>query len=180
MTIRWTTLDSPLGNLLLVGEDGPDTPFALTHVTLPQQTGRAVARVGPDWVPVTAPDGGPFAAALTQLRAYFAGELTAFELPLRAGGTEFRERVWAALEEIPPGTTTTYSGLAAELDRTGAARAVGGAVGANPLLIIRPCHRVIGADGSLTGFAGGTEAKRWLLRHEGCGSPRDCTGAPGG
>ena len=101
-----------------------------------------------------------------ELRAYFAGELKCFATPVApVVGTAFQQRVWAALRRIPFGTTWSYGELAAEVGSV--ARAVGGANGANPVSIIVPCHRVIGADGSLTGYAGGMERKRWLLRHEG-------------
>ncbi|MBC3841935.1 methylated-DNA--[protein]-cysteine S-methyltransferase [Streptacidiphilus sp. 4-A2] len=112
-------------------------------------------------------DPAPFAAATEQLAAYFDGELTAFDLPLAPRGSEFRRRVWTALDSIPYGETVTYGELAAEAGQPPASvRAVAGAIGANPLLIIRPCHRVIGANGSLTGFAAGLDAKRLLLRLE--------------
>ncbi len=105
-------------------------------------------------------------AAADELRAYFAGELRAFSVPLRpAIGTPFQRRVWQALSRIPFGTTWSYSRLAAETGS--AARAVGQANGANPLCIITPCHRVIAADGSPGGYSGGLDRKRWLLRHEG-------------
>jgi len=87
-------------------------------------------------------------------------------VPVRAGGTPFQRVVWAALREIPPGRTTSYGQLAARLGRPGASRAVGLANGANPVAIAVPCHRVIGADGTLTGYGGGIERKRWLLEHE--------------
>jgi methylated-DNA-[protein]-cysteine S-methyltransferase len=103
------------------------------------------------------------AEAEAQLLAYFAGELRSFELPLAAHGTEFQERVWSAVAAIQYGTTTTYSALAAALGRPSAWRAVGAANGRNPLPIIVPCHRVVGAAGSLTGYGGGLERKRALL-----------------
>lgn len=113
-------------------------------------------------------DPGRFRAAGEQLAAYFAGDLEEFRLELRAEGTAFRERVWAALDAVPYGSTTTYGEIAARIGASRAAvRAVGGAIGANPLLIVRPCHRVIGADGSLTGYAGGLERKVRLLTLEG-------------
>jgi methylated-DNA-[protein]-cysteine S-methyltransferase len=103
-----------------------------------------------------------------QLAAYFAGELKEFRLELSGEGTDFRQRVWAALDDVPYGATTTYGAIAARIGAPRAAvRAVGGAIGANPLLIVRPCHRVIGADGSLTGYAGGLDRKRRLLGLEG-------------
>ncbi|MFD0527843.1 methylated-DNA--[protein]-cysteine S-methyltransferase [Kitasatospora arboriphila] len=104
---------------------------------------------------------------MDQLTAYFAGTRTTFDLRLDPEGSEFRRQVWQALEDIPYGSTVSYGELAAAagLPPT-AVRAVGGAVGANPLLVVRPCHRVVGASGALTGFAAGVDRKRWLLDHE--------------
>jgi methylated-DNA-[protein]-cysteine S-methyltransferase len=104
--------------------------------------------------------------ARRQLEAYFAGRLTQFDLPLQLVGTAFQRRVWAGLLQIPFGTTTSYCALAAKLGQPTATRAVGLANGRNPVSIIVPCHRVIGRDGSLTGYGGGIERKRWLLTHE--------------
>lgn len=106
------------------------------------------------------------AKARGQLDAYFAGRLTAFDLPLNLKGTPFQQRVWSSLQTIPFGRTTSYGALAAALGQPTAMRAVGLANGRNPVSIIVPCHRVIGADGSLTGYGGGIERKRWLLAHE--------------
>jgi methylated-DNA-[protein]-cysteine S-methyltransferase len=149
MSTVFTTLDTSMGPLLLAGEDG-----MLTHVTF--------GRPEPAW------HAGDLPEATGQLRAYLAGERHDFELPVRSAGTPFQERVWAALDEIPYGRTLTYGALA---ERVGSPRdrirAVAAAVGANPLLIVRPCHRVVGADGSLTGYAGGLSAKRVLLTLEG-------------
>ncbi|GIW05874.1 MAG: methylated-DNA--protein-cysteine methyltransferase [Dehalococcoidia bacterium] len=104
----------------------------------------------------------------SRLRAYFAGELTAIDaLPVEGGGTPFQRAVWQQLRTVPPGTTTTYRSLAARLGAPAATRAVGLATAKNPIAIVVPCHRVIGADGSLTGYAGGLARKRWLLAHEG-------------
>ncbi len=100
------------------------------------------------------------------LRAYFGGDLKAFDLPITPRGTEFQKQVWRALVDIPYGTTTTYGKLAAVLGDANRSRAVGAASGRNPIAVIVPCHRVIGADGSLTGFAGGLAIKRFLLSHE--------------
>lgn len=157
-TTYWTRLDSPLGPLLLTA----DSSGALTSLTLPgQKSGREVQD---SW----RHDPGPFRAAEEQLEAYFAGELREFRLPLRTDGTAFRERVWAALDDVPYGATTTYGEIAARVGVPRAAvRAVGGAIGANPLLILRPCHRVIGTNGSLTGYAAGLEQKVRLLTLEG-------------
>jgi methylated-DNA-[protein]-cysteine S-methyltransferase len=121
-------------------------------------------------VPATAAFGGPgdpaaapFAAAAAQLTAYFAGELTSFDLPLQPAGTEFQRRVWRALCDIPYGQTVSYGGLAVALGAPSASRAVGLANGRNPISIVVPCHRVIGSDGSLTGYGGGIDRKRFLL-----------------
>ena len=105
--------------------------------------------------------------ARSELLAYFEGRLREFRVPLAPNGTEFQRRVWAALTKIPYGTTISYGELARQLRNTAAVRAVGAANGRNPIPIIVPCHRVIGSDGSLTGFGGGLDRKRWLLEHEG-------------
>lgn len=103
----------------------------------------------------------------TAIEAYFAGDLTAIEsLPVRTSGTAFQQRVWAALRSIPAGRTWSYGELAARIGNPYASRAVGRANGANPVGIVVPCHRVIGANGSLTGYGGGMDRKRWLLDHE--------------
>lgn len=116
--------------------------------------------------PLKAPDTPLLQECVRQLRAYFDGSLTVFDLPLNPQGTPFRRRVWAALQAIPYGETRSYGQLAKALSCPGAARAVGGANHHNPIAIIIPCHRVIGADGSLTGYGGGLAMKDWLLRHE--------------
>lgn len=154
----WTSVPSPLGPLLLTA--GPDG--RLTSLSVPgQKGGRGVPEDGRQ-------DPGPFRAAEEQLAAYFAGELREFRLPLHTAGTPFREKVWAALDEVPYGSTVSYGEIAARIGAPRAAvRAVGGAIGANPLLVVRPCHRVIGADGTLTGYAGGLDRKVRLLTHEG-------------
>lgn len=111
-------------------------------------------------------DDALFKEAFTQLAAYFAGGLTTFDLPLHFAGTAFQKTVWRALIDIPFGETVSYGALATTIGRPTASRAVGAANGANPLPIIAPCHRVIGADRSLTGFGGGLETKSFLLDHE--------------
>ena len=109
----------------------------------------------------------------TALAAYFAGDLARIdELPVATGGTAFQNEVWSALRSIPCGETTTYGALAARIGRPAAVRAVGFANGANPVAIVVPCHRVIGSDGSLTGYGGGLHRKRWLLAHEGASAAR--------
>ncbi|MEI5528248.1 methylated-DNA--[protein]-cysteine S-methyltransferase [Streptomyces brasiliscabiei] len=155
---RYTFVDSPAGQLLLTADESG----ALTSLSVPGQKGGRVPL--PGWVR----DPGPFRPAEEQLAAYFAGELKQFQLELRGEGTEFRRRVWAALDDVPYGATTTYGAIAGRIGAPRAAvRAVGGAIGANPLLIVRPCHRVIGANGALTGYAGGLDRKRLLLGLEG-------------
>ncbi|WP_405867985.1 MULTISPECIES: methylated-DNA--[protein]-cysteine S-methyltransferase [unclassified Streptomyces] len=158
MTTRWTHVDSPVGPLLLTA----DADGALTSLSVPgQKNGRTVQE---GWLH----DAGLFRAAEEQLAAYFAGELKGFRLEFSTQGSEFREKVWDALDTVPYGATTTYGEIAARIGASRAAvRAVGGAIGANPLLIVRPCHRVIGADGSMTGYAGGLERKVRLLTLEG-------------
>jgi methylated-DNA-[protein]-cysteine S-methyltransferase len=112
------------------------------------------------------------AAAVQQLTEYFAGARTTFALPLELEGTDFQRRAWLALAEIPYGETRSYGEQARRLGVPRAARAVGAANGANPLPIVLPCHRLVGADGSLTGFGGGLDVKRWLLEHESATTPR--------
>jgi methylated-DNA-[protein]-cysteine S-methyltransferase len=148
------TLESPIGPLtVVVNGDG-----ALTHILFPHQ------RPVPDvtW------DADRCAPAAAQLREYFAGERTDFDLPLAPAGSDFQRRVWDALRGIGHGEVVDYGGLGARIGRAGAARAVGRANATNPIPIVIPCHRVIGADGSLTGYAGGLDAKLALLRLEGC------------
>ena len=108
----------------------------------------------------------PFSATKQQLTAYFAGTLTEFDLPLQMKGTIFQERVWQALKTIPYGTTISYGELAQQIGQPNASRAVGLANGQNPISLIVPCHRVIGANGKMTGYGGGIERKQWLLNHE--------------
>lgn len=154
-----TLLASPLGPLTLV-TDG----VALTGLYLAEHR-----HACPDgWGPRRAREQAPAVVeeAAEQLEAYFAGERGDFALPLAPSGTAFQQAVWARLREIPYGETVTYGAIAAALDRPGASRAVGLAVGRNPVSIVVPCHRVIGADGSLTGYGGGVERKQRLLALE--------------
>ena len=151
MTYLWTA-DSPIGPLTMLG-DGE----RLAGLRMAAQ--RHAAPPPADAVR----DSGPFAAVTAQLEAYFAGERRSFDLPVHLHGTPFQVRVWQALREIPYGTTTTYGALARRLGSAGAVRAVGLANGRNPIAIVVPCHRVVGADGSLTGYAGGLDRKRYLL-----------------
>lgn len=154
-TIYYDYLPTPIGKLLLA-MDGQ----GLRHVHF--ETGRDRLEPGEGWEP----GAGALHEARAQLKAYFAGKLTTFDLPLAPHGTEFQQRVWLELLRIPYGETTNYGDIARRLGDVQATRAVGAANGRNPLPIIVPCHRVIGADGSLTGFGGGLPVKRWLLDHE--------------
>lgn len=126
---------------------------------------------------ISAPLPGVLRDAIRQLDQYFRGRRTRFELALRPAGTAFQKDVWKALARIPFGRTSTYKAIAAEVGRPTAVRAVGSANGDNPISIIIPCHRVIGADGRLTGYGGGLERKEWLLRHESGGGPLFASGA---
>jgi O-6-methylguanine DNA methyltransferase len=148
-------LDSPVGRLC-VESDGE----FLTGLHMPGH--RHWKGLDASWRQADA----PFAAACEQLAEYFAGEREAFDLPFKLAGTPFQQRVWSELVRIPYGATITYAELARRTGNPNASRAVGAANGRNPLSIIVPCHRVIGADGSLTGYGGGMETKRWLLEWE--------------
>ena len=148
------TLDTPIGTLTVV----VDAKGALTHVLFDGQAPPAASSV----------DAERCAPAVRQLREYFAGERTDFDLPLAPAGSDFQRRVWDELRAIGYGAVTDYGTLGARIGRAGAARAVGRANATNPIPIVIPCHRVIGANGSLTGYAGGIEAKRRLLDLEGC------------
>lgn len=159
-----TLLDSPLGPLTLVAEDG-----VLAGLFMAEH------RHAPDLDLPVEPTGLP--AVREQLIAYFAGDLKEFDLPLAVHGTPFQQQVWAALRTIPYGETWTYRELAAAVGRPAAVRAVGLANGRNPVSVVVPCHRVIGADGSLTGYGGGLAAKAWLLDHE-AGSGAWSSGCP--
>jgi methylated-DNA-[protein]-cysteine S-methyltransferase len=152
--IHYRTIDSPIGPLALAGRGQ-----VLTNLRMVDQT------YEPDrtnWVP----DDRAFPDAVEQLEAYFAGERTDFDLELSLTGTEFQRRVWQALLTIPYGETRSYGEIAEQIGASGAARAVGLANGRNPIAIIVPCHRVIGASGRLTGYGGGLERKQSLLELE--------------
>ena len=172
-TVRTAIVSSPLGDLLLTTRDGRlagvdlleastgydpgDAPDARVTVATGGRSTRAAGPAG-------CRDG--LLEARRQLEAYFAGRLRAFALPLDARGTSFQLQVWEALRAIPYGVTISYSELARRIGRPSAARAVGRAVGQNPLAIVVPCHRVVGSGGALTGFAWGIERKRRLLEFE--------------
>ena len=148
-------LDTPIGELLLAGDDG-----ALCLVGFPEGSMRRDPEA--DWIY----NEKPFAVARQQLTEYFAGERREFDLPLKLDGTEFQMSVLRALQQIPYGETTSYADIAERVGRPKAVRAVGAANGRNPIPIIVPCHRVIGSHGDLTGFGGGLDTKEALLRLE--------------
>ncbi len=151
-------VDSPIGSLLLTAD-----ATAITGLYM------QVSKKGPllqdGWVEDSNHE--PLRMAVLQLAEYFAGTRRNFDLPLVLEGTDFQRRVWRELTEIPYGETWNYGQLARRIQNPNACRAVGLANGRNPIAIVVPCHRVIGADGSLTGFGGGLERKQWLLAHEG-------------
>ncbi|OMB90069.1 methylated-DNA--[protein]-cysteine S-methyltransferase [Mycobacterium colombiense] len=148
---EYRTIDSPIGLLTLAGHGS-----VLTNLRMVDQTYEPSRS---DW----SPNPQAFGEAVEQLGAYFAGELTNFDVELDLRGTEFQRRVWRALLTIPYGETRSYGEIAEQIAAPGAARAVGLANGHNPIAIVVPCHRVIGANGSLTGFGGGLQRKRTLL-----------------
>lgn len=158
MTI-YTVIDTPIGDMLLVGELA-DNATALSGAYLVGQ--RYEREIDASWQR----DDAAFAGIEQQFDAYFGGESTSFDLQFALNGSEFQQAVWRALDDIPYGRTCTYGELADRVADRSKTRAVAAAVGRNPLCIALPCHRVIGADGSLTGYAGGLERKRWLLDHE--------------
>jgi methylated-DNA-[protein]-cysteine S-methyltransferase len=159
-TTRFALLESPVGELLALGD--PDGRLTGLHF---DEDPRSIGRPA-EWVR----DDAAFAELRRQLDAYFAGELRHFELALRPSGSPFQLSVWSALREIPYGQTASYGEIAAAVGQPGAARAVGGANNRNPIAIVIPCHRVIGASGSLTGYGGGLPRKRRLLALE-AGTP---------
>lgn len=156
-----TTVDSPIGPLTITAEEDK-----LTGLHMHRQ------RHFPA-IPATAErNEAALAPVVEQLEAYFAGELTAFDLPLNLRGTAFQQRVWRTLQEIPYGETISYGELARWVDNPNASRAVGTANGHNPVAIVVPCHRVIAADGGIGGYGGGLDRKRWLLALEARSSSR--------
>jgi len=161
--LQMATVPSPIGNVLLVA-DGQQ----LVSLDFEEYAARMdlllTKRYG-QYHLVSTPDP---AGAVTRLGRYFAGDLTAFDgAAVTPGGTAFQNTVWQALRDIPVGTTESYGKLAARLSMPKASRAVGYANSLNPIAIVLPCHRVVGAKAALTGYAGGLERKRWLLQHEG-------------
>jgi methylated-DNA-[protein]-cysteine S-methyltransferase len=168
MNAMWTTTSSPVGELRIVANGGAITAVDfLEPVTAPSgRSSVAHATARSDGRPLGPRDDRDplLRSAVEQLREYFAGERTSFDLPLAPDGTEFQQRVWKELREIDYGEVTTYGEIARRLGMTGhGSRAVGLANGRNPIPILIPCHRVVGADGSLTGYGGGVERKQKLL-----------------
>ena len=153
--LSYTQIDSPVGPLLLAGEARGLREIRFVDGRHPQPP-------DPDWTP----DAAPFAEVVRQLQAYFSGERQEFDLPLVLEGTDFQLRVWRSLQTIPYGSTVSYLELAEKIGNPKAVRAVGLANGANPIPIVVPCHRVIGSNGSLTGFGGGLPIKQKLLALE--------------
>lgn len=158
MTATHTMIDSPIGELTLVARDG-----VLSGIYFPGHWHMPAAEV------FGARSERGFEQAQKQLGEYFSGERTEFELTTTVAGEEFQRRVWELIDRIPYGQTTTYGEMAQELGDPALAREVGAAVGRSPLSIVVPCHRVVGKDGKLTGYAGGLERKRFLLELEGAG-----------
>jgi methylated-DNA-[protein]-cysteine S-methyltransferase len=153
--LAYTYVNSPIGSLLLAG-DG----FHLHLISFPE--GSRTRKPDTSW----RRDDAIFGSVSEELNAYFAGEIQEFTVPLQLTGTTFQKTVWQALLTIPFGETLSYGALAKKIGFSSSSRAVGAANGANPIPIIIPCHRVIGANGSLTGFGGGIDTKRYLLQHE--------------
>ena len=153
--VYYTLIPSPLGQLLLTA-----TPRGLSGLWVLGE--KHCPDLAPEW------QGNPaaFTSVTIQLQEYFSGTRQTFDLPLDVSGTSFQQQAWAALQQIPYGTTLTYQQQATAMGRPAAVRAVGTANGRNPVSIVVPCHRVIGANGSLTGYGGGLPAKQWLLSHE--------------
>jgi methylated-DNA-[protein]-cysteine S-methyltransferase len=160
----YTDMKSPLGQIRLVSDGA-----LLTGLYFSGQ--KYEPAPGLDWR--QDPDSEILKMSVLQLMEYFAGDRKVFQVPIGLQGTPFQREVWKALREIPVGETTTYGELAARVDRVSAVRAVGAAVGRNPVSVIVPCHRVIGRDGSLTGYAGGLDRKRALLELEAAMLGRD-------
>jgi methylated-DNA-[protein]-cysteine S-methyltransferase len=154
-TDQWTVTTTPVGSMMVIGDDD-----VVHFLHLPESF--AVGDFDPD----RSGTPGAVTSAVEQINAYFAGDLKDFSLPLDPAGTEFQRRVWLALADIAFGATESYKELATRVGNPKACRAVGLANGRNPIPLILPCHRVIGADGSLTGYGGGLELKKRLLEHE--------------
>jgi methylated-DNA-[protein]-cysteine S-methyltransferase len=152
--IAWAAMESPIGRLLVFADGRGITEIRFRNNSSPLPSAQGT---GNEWL----------ALAIEQLNAYFNSRLMKFELPLSLSGTAFQRGVWRELQKINYGSTASYGQIAAAINKPKAARAVGMANNKNPIPIIIPCHRVIGSNGALIGFAGGLDTKRWLLQHEG-------------
>ena len=156
--IRYARFESPLGPVVAIADEQ-----GITHIDF---VGAKYERdIAPDWV--EDPESPALAACGTQLAEYFAGTRTEFDLPLAPRGSEFQQRVWREIARVPYGETISYAELAKRAGAPGQARAAGAATGRNPVGVVIPCHRIVGSDGSLTGYAGGLDRKRGLLELEG-------------
>jgi methylated-DNA-[protein]-cysteine S-methyltransferase len=162
-SVAYTSVPMPAGDILVAGTERGICALIIAVGAAMPAARDALQQYCP--APLV-PDADGLADATAQLTEYVGGTRQSFDLPLDLTGTPFQRRVWAALLAIPYGETTTYRDLARELGQPGGAQAVGGAVARNPVSIIVPCHRVLGSDGSLTGYAWGVHVKRWLLDHE--------------
>ena len=156
--IRYARYESPLGMVIAIA--GPDGIISIDFVDA-----KYAKRIEPDWVEDA--DHPALRECFGQLREYFAGKRREFDLPLSPRGTSFQERVWQEIARVPYGKTISYGELAKRVGAPGQARAAGAATGRNPVGVVIPCHRIVGADGSLTGYAGGLERKTRLLELEG-------------
>jgi methylated-DNA-[protein]-cysteine S-methyltransferase len=162
-SLRLDRLPSPIGEILLVTDEAGAVRALDFHDYVPRMTRLLRLHYGDRALET----GAAPASVRHSLADYFDGAFDALSvIPWATGGTTFQNAVWRALSDIPAGTTSTYAALAARIGRPGATRAVGAANGANPIAVLVPCHRLIGADGSLTGYGGGLQRKAWLLRHE--------------
>lgn len=162
MVIQLSHLDSPVGRVLIAATAG-----GLCGLDFAESDERVRTRLEKTFPGAAFSSGALAKAAAKRVAAYFEGDLKALEpLQTAAAGTDFQKKVWAALREIPMGATTSYAQIARTIGHPTAVRAVGAANGKNPIALVVPCHRVIGADGSLTGYAGGLWRKQWLLQHE--------------
>jgi methylated-DNA-[protein]-cysteine S-methyltransferase len=169
MTIEIATTSSPVGPIVVAVREG-----RVCAMQVGRDEAFVRARLERRFGTVEIQRAADPAGMVSRLQRYFAGELAALDaIAVDPGGTPFQQRVWRALRTIPPGSTTSYGALARAIGAPTAVRAVGAANGANPIWLVLPCHRVIGADGSLTGYGGGLDRKRWLLEHEGVRSPSD-------
>ncbi|MEO1402258.1 MAG: methylated-DNA--[protein]-cysteine S-methyltransferase [Cyanobacteria bacterium J06635_1] len=163
ITLRIDRVESPMGQILVVTHGD-----ILCSVDFEDYEDRMMALLKKRYGEVDLEEGGQPSGVCDRIRTYLSGDLHSLDdIPTETGGTEFQQQVWQALRRIPPGSVITYGDLAQQIGRPKAVRAVGMTNGLNPIAIVLPCHRVVGANGKLTGYAGGLERKQWLLAHEG-------------